>query len=112
MGRRYRLFYRTRYTIYDIYITLNFCNNTFSVFILLHHCFGFPDIVPEGGSSDPYDPPLDLPLHWAVSGVVTAECMLHVTSCSGHHAVLMVMLTYLTRGSLHSLFHILNSLKS
>ena len=27
-------------------------------FIPLHHSFGFPDIIQEGGSSDPYDPPL------------------------------------------------------
>ena len=28
----------------------------------LHHCLGFPNMILEGGSFDPHDPPLDPPL--------------------------------------------------
>ena len=37
----------------------------FSVFIPIHHSFGFPDIFLEGGVSRPQRPPLDPPLIYA-----------------------------------------------
>ena len=35
----------------------------------LHHSLGFPNVILEGGSFDPHDPPLDPPL-----GIKAAMC--------------------------------------
>ena len=52
---RYMLF------IYSTEMTLNSRNSVF-LYQYIIACFDFPDMAQEGRSSDPYDPPLDLPL--------------------------------------------------
>ena len=41
---------------------LNSRNNAFyGIFMPLHHCLGFPNVILEGGSFDPHDPPGSAP---------------------------------------------------
>ena len=42
---------------------LNSRNNAFyGIFMPLHHCLGFPNMILEGGSFDPHDPPGSAPV--------------------------------------------------
>ena len=43
--------------------------------------FGFPDMVQKGGSSDPYDPPLDPPLNRGTHAIfATSNKLLDIKS--------------------------------
>ena len=49
-------------TSQSIEMMLNSRNNAFyGIFMPLHHSLGFPNIILEGGSFDPHDPPGSAP---------------------------------------------------